>query len=198
LLTILLTMMNVLQPASTAWGRLFTGRPVDAMDDVTTDALADWLAVRLSASGVPFTIHEHAPSVTIRDADEHLDFPVERLVKTIAFRVKNQGWLLVGLCAYDQADYRKLADFTGVSRDKISRVEPEELREALGYAVGGTAPFAPNEQTRVVLDRRILQHATIFCGTGRLDRTLEIAPDDLVRLSGAAVASLAKKPVCEG
>jgi Cys-tRNA(Pro)/Cys-tRNA(Cys) deacylase len=156
------------------------------------------LTETLATAGVPHTLHEHAPSITVRDADRNLDFPVERIVKTIAFRIKNQGWVLVGLCGYDQADYRKLAEALGVSRDKISRLEPYELEEALGYAVGGTAPFAPNAQTRVLLDTHVLRHATIFCGTGRPDRTLEIAPADLVRASGAAIAPVAKKMVCEG
>ncbi len=30
----------------------------------------------LDASGIPYTIHEHAPSVTIQDADDNLWFPV--------------------------------------------------------------------------------------------------------------------------
>jgi hypothetical protein len=43
----------------------------------------------LAASGVPYTI---------QDADTHLWFPVERLVKTIAFRVKDGGFVLAALC----------------------------------------------------------------------------------------------------
>ncbi len=158
----------------------------------------DPIVAALNRAGVEYSLHAHAPSITIRNADEQLDFPVERLLKTIAFRIKNQGWLLVGLCGYDQADYRKLADFTGVGRDKIMRLDPDELHAALGYELGGTAPFAPNAQTRVVLDTHVLRHATIFCGTGRSDRTLEIAPGDLVRVSGATVAPVSKKLVCEG
>lgn len=161
-------------------------------------ALAETLPVLLAAAGVAYTLHRHAPSITIRNAEETLAFPIERLVKTIAFRVKNQGWLLVGLCGYDQADYRKLAAFAGVGRDKIMRLEPDALRAELGYELGGTAPFAPNAHTRVVLDTHVLRHATIFCGTGRPDRTLEIAPADLVRAAAATVAAVSKKPVCEG
>jgi len=163
-----------------------------------TSTLLTPILATLEMAGISCTVHVHAPSVTVKDADETLDFPVGRIVKTIAFRVKNQGWLLVGLCGYDQADYRKLAEFTGVSRDKITRLEPEELQTELGYEVGGTAPFAPNDRTRVVLDRHVMQHSTIFCGTGRRDRTLEIAPADLVRITGAAVAPVARKMVCEG
>jgi len=73
-----------------------------------------------------------------------------------------------------------------------------EVQEELGYVVGGVAPFAPNAQTVVMLDESILRHKTIFCGTGSTDRTLEIAPADLVAASNAEVAPIARKPTCEG
>jgi hypothetical protein len=49
------------------------------------------IVAQLDASHATYTLHEHAPSVTIQDADANLWFPVERLVKTIAFRVKAGG-----------------------------------------------------------------------------------------------------------
>lgn len=52
--------------------------------------------------------HHHAPSITVQDADTNFDFPVERLLKTIAFRVKNRGWVLAGILGYDRVDYRRL------------------------------------------------------------------------------------------
>jgi Cys-tRNA(Pro)/Cys-tRNA(Cys) deacylase len=58
--------------------------------------------------------------------------------------------------------------------------------------LGGVSPFAPNERTSVVLDEDVLAWPTIYCGTGRTDRTLEIAPQELVRVTQAAVAGLAK------
>ena len=156
------------------------------------------MAAMLAASGVAYIVHEHAPSVTIEDADTYLAFPVERLLKTIAFRVKNRGWVLAGLCGYAQVDYKKLAAACNVSRDKLMRLEPGEVEQELGYELGGVAPFAPNVQTAVLLDTGALGWQTIFCGTGRRDRTLEIAPRDLARVAGAQVAPLAKKMVCEG
>lgn len=164
----------------------------------TTLAAVDSFLAALAAAGVPYRLHEHAPSVTIADAEDYLDFPVERLLKTIAFRVKKHGWLLAGTLGYSQIDYKKLSAAVGVSRDQIVRLEAHEVEEQLGYPLGGVAPVAPNAEAVVLLDTGVRRWETIFCGTGRPDRTLEIAPDDLIRLSGATVAPLAKKVVCEG
>lgn len=152
----------------------------------------DVILAQLQRSGAHFVIHEHAPSVTIEDADAHLWFPVERLVKTIAFRAKGRGWVLAGLCGYNQVDYKKLATAVGIARDKLMRLTPGEVESELGYELGGVAPFAPNDQTVILLDAGVLAWPGIFCGVGRNDRTLEIEPHDLVAICNAQVAPLAR------
>ena len=154
------------------------------------NSMFDTILTRLHQCGARFTIHQHARSITIQDADQTLWFPVEQLVKTIAFRVKGNGWALVGLCGYNQVDYKKLAIAVGISRDKLMRLTPEEVQAELGYQLGGVAPFAPNEQTTVLLDAGVLSWPAIYCGVGRNDRTLEIAPRDLVQIVGATVRDL--------
>ena len=158
----------------------------------TTATLHEEIAAKLAASGVPYRIHEHAPSVTIRDADAYLSFPVDQLLKTIAFRVKNRGWVLAGLCGYAQVDYKRLAAAVGVNRDKLMPLSPGEVEAELGYTLGGVAPFAPNSQTDVLIDSGALGWPVVYCGTGRNNRTLEIAPRLLVQVAGARVAGLAK------
>ena len=150
------------------------------------------LQQRLAASGLRYHLHEHPPSVTVVHAETYLDFPVAQLLKTIAFRVKHGDWVLAALCGHAQVDYKKLAVQCGVSRDKLARLSPAEVEQDLGFPLGGVGPFAPNPQTRVLVDAGAMQHAVIYCGTGRNDRTLAIAPADLVALSGASVAPLAK------
>lgn len=147
---------------------------------------------RLAESGVTYRIHEHAPSVTVLDAETHLDFPVNQLLKTIAFRIKNRGWVLAALCGYQQVDYKKLAAACLTSRDKLMRLTPEAVEQELSFELGGVCPFAPNDQTRIIIDASALEHALIFCGTGRRDRTLEIDPIALTRVTGAQIAPLAK------
>jgi Cys-tRNA(Pro)/Cys-tRNA(Cys) deacylase len=155
-------------------------------------AFYDDLVQRLAASGVAYRLHEHAPSVTVVHAETYLDFPVERLLKTIAFRIKQGDWVLAALCGHAQVDYKKLAAVCGVSRDKLMRITPEAVEQELGFESGGVSPLAHGPNVRVIIDSGALQHERIFCGTGRKDRTLEIGPADLVALSGATVAPLAK------
>ena len=142
---------------------------------------------------IRYRIHEHAPSITIQDAEQTLWFPVAQLLKTIAFRVKHRGWVLAGLCGYSQVDYKLLAAAVDVSRDKLMRLTPAEVEQELGYELGGVAPFAPNGQTQVVIDAGALAWPVIYCGVGRRDRTLEIAPADLLRVTGGTTVALAKE-----
>src|SRR5262245_40565509 len=99
------------------------------------------LMQRLATSGVAYHLHEHAPSVTVVDAETNLDFPIAQLLKTLAFRVKHGGWVLAALCGHTQVDYKKLAAACGVSRDKLMRLTPAEVRQDLGFELGGVCPF---------------------------------------------------------
>jgi len=144
----------------------------------------------LIRENVPHKIHEHTPSVTFQDAADYLDFPLEQLVKTIAFRIKNGNWILAAIQGAERVDYKKLAAYLGTSRDKLVRLTPEQVEAELGYQIGAVAPFSTNLQTKVVFESSLLPLRTVFCGTGRRDRTLEISISDLVRFSGGSTASI--------
>jgi Cys-tRNA(Pro)/Cys-tRNA(Cys) deacylase len=153
----------------------------------------DFVLNLLEQSGVNYKIHEHAPSVTYQDAADYLDFPLDRLLKAIAFRVKNGAYVLAAVNGKDRVDYKKLAQHLGTSRDKLVRLAPEEVEASLGYPLGGVAPIPTNAETKVVFDSRTLTLGKVFCGTGRNDRTLEIAITDLVKISGGSVALIVQE-----
>lgn len=147
----------------------------------------------LAQTGVHYQMHEHAPSVTFQDAIDYLDFPLDRLLKTIAFRIKNGDWVLAVVPGAERVDYKKLAAHLGISRDKLIRLTPEQVESDLGYPLGGVGPFPTNAQTRVVFDDMVLKLGTVFCGTGRKDRTLEIEIEALVRLSTGSTAPIVQE-----
>src|SRR5512139_2902668 len=93
----------------------------------------------LTARGVPFTIHEHIPSYTVADAEAHLLFPLERLLKTIAFKIRSGSYVLAAVRGPDRIDYRKLAIACGTKRTDLFRLAPEEVVHAFGVEVGSVS-----------------------------------------------------------
>src|SRR6185295_16479496 len=107
---------------------------------------------RLTTHNIPFTIHEHAPSYTVADAEERLPFPLERLLKTIAFRVKAGNYILAAARGPDRIDYRQLAAASGAKRADIVRLSPNEVAEVFGVEVGSVSPLAGQVDVAVLFD----------------------------------------------
>lgn len=144
----------------------------------------------LTARAIPFTIHEHVPSYTVADAGERLPFPVERLLKAIAFRIKAGGYLLAAVRGPDRIDYRKLAAASGAKRADIVRLTPEEVIDVFGMEIGSVSPIPLREGVAVLFDTQVPTEATVFCGIGRADRTLEILLADLVPITEGRIVPL--------
>lgn len=155
---------------------------------VATDCLGAILT-RLAAHGLPFSLHEHRPTRTMAEADRNLDFDLDRIVKTIAFAARDGRLVLAALRGTRRVEYPALAALFGLKRRDLAALSPDEVLTRLGVAPGGVSPLLPlPEATTLVLDADVLAITpTLYCGTGRPDRTLELAPADLVRLTGARV-----------
>ena len=141
----------------------------------------------LRGLGVDLEIHLHEPVRTIEEAHERVPHLTAGLLKTVVFRLDDGGWVLAAVTGPVRIHYRLLADALGVRRTALRAVGPEEVEAALGFQVGGVGPFALGPAIRVVLDAPILELERVLCGSGRNDRTLELAPGDLARAAGAIV-----------
>jgi prolyl-tRNA editing enzyme YbaK/EbsC (Cys-tRNA(Pro) deacylase) len=150
------------------------------------------VVARLTEQAVPFTMHEHPPLHTVADMEEHLPFPPELFLKTLAFKIKNSFWVLAATRGQDRIDYRKLAAAFEISRSHILRPSPDEVRETLGFDQGGVCPIPTADNVRVIIDPALLDLETVYCGGARNDRTLEIQLSDLRRVSGALVQSIVR------
>jgi Cys-tRNA(Pro)/Cys-tRNA(Cys) deacylase len=144
----------------------------------------------LAAAGVAFEVHSHSPVATVAEILSALPFPASEHVKTLAFEADGRV-VLAALRGSDRVAFGRLARAVGVGRDRIAPLPPERVEAELGLQPGGVCPLADREDVTVLADRRILDLPRAFCGSGRNDATLELAPEDLVAASGATVADLA-------
>ena len=111
-------------------------------------------------------------SYTVADAEEGLSFPLERLLKTVAFISKTGPYVLAAVRGPDHIDYRRLAAAVGTKRTNIARLTPEEVVEVFGVEVGSVSPIALRENVVIFFDTKVTTDETVFCGIGRPDRTL--------------------------
>jgi Cys-tRNA(Pro)/Cys-tRNA(Cys) deacylase len=145
----------------------------------------------LRAHGVPFELHHHVPVSSVDEILVALPFPAEQHVKTLAFDADGRV-ALAAVRGGDRIQFGKLARALGVARDRITPVPADRVRAELGLEPGGVCPLVDRPGVSVLVDRRVLDLPRVFCGSGRNDATLELAPADLVRASGAAVVDLAR------
>ena len=141
----------------------------------------------LDGKFISYKIHKHGEVLTMRDVEEKLPFPIDRLLKTLVFRIRDSSWILAVLKGRDRIDYRKLAQALNVRRQDIIRPSVEEIESKLGFQIGGICPIPTKHDIRVVFDKSILELDSVYCGVGRNDRSLEIRLADLLRASGGII-----------
>jgi Cys-tRNA(Pro)/Cys-tRNA(Cys) deacylase len=89
-----------------------------------------------------------------------------------------------------QLDLKAVAGALGVKTATMA--EPAAAERSTGYVVGGISPVGQKRALPTVLDSSALQHDTVFVSGGRRGLDLELAPADLVRVTGATVAALGR------
>ncbi len=70
--------------------------------------------------------------------------------------------------------------------------EATAAERATGYVAGGISPLGQRRTLPTVVDESALAFETIHVSAGRRGLELELAPADLVKLTGARVAQIAR------
>ena len=121
------------------------------------------------------------------EAAEALGLVPGRVFKTLVAEV--DGTLAVGVVPVTgQLDLKGLAAALKGKKAKMAEIAAAE--RATGYVAGGISPLGQKKRLPVVVDSSVLEFDTVFCSAGRRGLEVEIAPADLVKLTGAVVAPI--------
>ena len=160
-----------------------------------TDASAGTPAtVALARAGIAFTAHayEHDPRAAAYglEAAEKLRLDPERVFKTLLANV--DGGLAVGIVPVTmQLDLKALAQALGGKRAEMA--DPAVAERRTGYVLGGISPIGQKTALPTVLDESAILAETIFVSGGRRGLDLELAPDDLIAVTGGRYAPIARE-----
>jgi Cys-tRNA(Pro)/Cys-tRNA(Cys) deacylase len=148
----------------------------------------------LAAAGVPHTVHayEHDPASTLGyglEAAHLLGVPPEQVFKTLMTSV--DGRLVVAVVPVTGLlDLKALAQAAGGKRAEMAA--PAVAERATGYVVGGISPLGQRQRHPTVVDETVWLFDTVLVSAGRRGLDVELPAADLVRLTGAVVADVAK------
>ncbi|MFC5751151.1 Cys-tRNA(Pro) deacylase [Actinomadura rugatobispora] len=149
--------------------------------------------VAATKAGIDFTLH---PYDTAPDAESYgeaaadaLGVPHERLFKTLLAEV--DGRLTVAVVPVSGSlDLKALAAAAGGKKARMA--EARDAERATGYVVGGISPLGQRRRLPTVLDASASAFPTVYVSAGRRGLQIELTPADLVRLTGAALAAIAR------
>lgn len=149
--------------------------------------------VALGRAGLRYTRHtyQHDPAAASfgLEAAAALGVSPARVFKTLLVDL-GQG-LGVGVVPVEGSlDLKAVAAALGVK--SVAMAAPEAAERVTGYVVGGISPVGQKRALPTVLDESALIHETIFVSGGRRGFDLELAPADLVAITGATAAPIGR------
>jgi Cys-tRNA(Pro)/Cys-tRNA(Cys) deacylase len=141
-------------------------------------------------AGITFELHEYE-GVEVGDGDyatavaTALDRPPGQLYKTLVAKV--EGELAVFIIPADQQ-----LDLRAVGK-RAELAAKAEAERATGYVVGGISPLGQRKRLPATVDASVYEWETILVSAGRRGLQIELAPSDLIALTGAKVGELTRQ-----
>jgi Cys-tRNA(Pro)/Cys-tRNA(Cys) deacylase len=149
--------------------------------------------VAAQRAGVQFRTHEYLHDPTAQsygdEAAAALGQSTDRVFKTLVADV--DGRLVVAVVPVSrQLDLKALAAAAGGKRAALA--DPALAQRSTGYVVGGISPLGQRKRLGTVVDASVSAFDTVYVSAGRRGLEIELAPADLVSLTRATVAAIAR------
>ena len=145
--------------------------------------------VAAERAGIAFTVHEyvHDPKAASYglEAAEKLGVDPARVFKTLVADV--DGTLTVAIVPVEaQLDLKALGK-------RVTMADPRLAERTTGYVAGGISPLGQRKKLPTVIDESAFECETIHVSGGRRGLEIEIAPADLLALTGGRVLRIAAR-----
>jgi prolyl-tRNA editing enzyme YbaK/EbsC (Cys-tRNA(Pro) deacylase) len=148
---------------------------------MTSSDLAAFIAANNITAEI-IRLGAHTP--TVEAAAQVLGVQVEQVGKSILFMADDKPVLVIA-SGINRIDYKRLADYLGLSRRRIRIANPEEVETIAGFVVGSMPPFGHKTKLRTLMDARTFEQSLFYAGGGDIDAMLRVAPSEIERVAQA-------------
>ncbi|TMM40582.1 MAG: Cys-tRNA(Pro) deacylase [Actinobacteria bacterium] len=146
----------------------------------------------LARQKVAHTVHEYAHDPRSdsygTEAASALEINPDQCFKTLVAEV--DGTLAVAVVPVSGSlDLKALA--AALRGKRAAMADPSLAERTTGYVRGGISPLGQRKRLPTVVDGSAVDLPTMYVSAGRRGLEVELAPADLIRLTGATVARIA-------
>jgi prolyl-tRNA editing enzyme YbaK/EbsC (Cys-tRNA(Pro) deacylase) len=131
---------------------------------------------------------------TSQQAADALGVTVGQIAKSLVFTV-NGAPIMVVAAGDNRVDEGKVSALAG---GKIRRADPDQVKQATGYSIGGVPPVAHASPLPIWIDRDLGRHAVFYAAAGLPECVFPLTLDELVRASGGTVADVKQDAAQQG
>jgi Cys-tRNA(Pro)/Cys-tRNA(Cys) deacylase len=136
-------------------------------------------------------LHPLAAGAFGEEAAAKLGVEPERVFKTLVCHAEGVGLLLALVPANARLDLKALTKTLGLKK-RVELADPGLAERTTGYVVGGISPLGGRKALPAWIDETVELFDTVFVSAGRRGLQVELAPANLLRLTGAKTAALAE------
>jgi prolyl-tRNA editing enzyme YbaK/EbsC (Cys-tRNA(Pro) deacylase) len=138
--------------------------------------------LRLEREVIELAVHAR----TSQQAADALGVGVGQIAKSLVFTVNGSPVLVIASGA-NRVDEAKLGALAG---GRVRRADPETVKQATGYTIGGVAPLGHPGPLPIYVDVDLLQYELIYAAAGVSECVFPLTPDELVRATAGRVVSV--------
>ncbi|MDX1657708.1 MAG: YbaK/EbsC family protein [Nitriliruptorales bacterium] len=142
-------------------------------------------AQRLGVDVRPTTFPEGTR--TAEQAAAAIGCELGQIVKSLVFMADDEP-VLVLTSGANRVDEGKLAHH--LHAERVERADPDQVRDATGFAIGGTPPFGHPEQLPTLVDPDLLRFETVYAAAGSPTDVFPVSPSALRAAADADVVDV--------
>lgn len=156
------------------------------------DRAAEFADRAAEAHGLDLAVEEFPEGTrTAADAAEALGCAVAQIASSIVF-VTPESPVVVVTSGANRVSTAKLADCLDVDPGGVRTADPDEVRDAVGYAIGGVPPFCHDGAVPAYLDETLLSFDTVWAAAGTPEAVFPIDPGRLRAVADATAVDVAE------
>jgi Cys-tRNA(Pro)/Cys-tRNA(Cys) deacylase len=163
------------------------------MSRAATPAIAALLAASVPHEVVRYDHDPRAESfgdeavAALAAADPDARFVPEQILKTLVLAVPG-GLAVAVIPVPSRLSLKTAAAALGFA--KAVMAEPAAALRSTGYVLGGISPLGQRKKLPTVVDESALTFQRVLCSAGKRGWDVALAPQDLIRLTGAVTADI--------